>query len=176
MAKEITMNQLKGLKGKTMFIINNGKIVACRFKELEAYTTTTKLFDLHNADKFRYVLECADGTKISEYHAWLPKIYYTIDDCVKGVNSLQGAYFDIFAPVENIMSGVRSNGIGTVALTWWRNPKTLTIEERSISNVRYDVIKDKLWSGCGPEYKEFVGYKTKEECQKNCTIEIITFF
>lgn len=188
MAKELTLNQLKGLKGKTLFININGKVVACRFARLEVYTTSIKIFDSMRTDKFRYTLECADGTKIMEYYACFPKLYYTIDDCIKGVNSLYMATLDKFAPIESIISG-ECQGTTTThggvvyrccvnaifARTWQRNPKTLEIKERDINNVRYDVIQDKIWCGCGPEYEEFVGYKTKEDCQRNSTIEVVTF-
>lgn len=187
MAKELTLNQLKGLKGKTLFINIGGKVVACRFKRLEVYSIGLK-FDKSFADKFRYFLECADGTQKMEYHACFPKVYYTIDDCVKGVNSLYMATIDMFAPLEKIMSGegttktrvaggrIFSSAINAIcAYTWKRNKETLEIEEHQIGNVRYDVMEDKIWDGCGPEYEEFVGYRTKEDCQRNSTIEVVTF-
>ena len=187
MTKVLSLSQLKGLNGKTLFVNRNGRVVACRFTRLEVYLHGAKFLSDY-ADKFRYNLECADGSTFGEYHCSFPNVYYTADDCIKGTNGLRFAVVDEFKPIECILADTgcdtrrsfgptlyRSPINVTCAYTYRRDTKTLKIDIVGIGQIRYDVLQDKFWEGCGPEYVEFVGYKTYEECAKNSPIEVVTF-
>ena len=195
---KFTLEQLKELKGKTLFCNVNGAVIACRFTRLEVYLSGnySERVGSEYADHYRYTLEFAggisddvkeidnairlDGNKFGQYHGLFPKLYYTIDDCVNCQNCLGKSVVHQFAAFKNFMCGTNTHndviGVPTTwALTWRRNKETFLIEQHVIGMCRYDVLKDKLYVGCGPTYEEKVCYRTKEECANSSPIQVITF-
>ena len=174
--KSLTLNQLKELKNKTLYINDNGTVVACRFTDLEVYLHG----DYEDAKHFRMYLVLANGKELCEYHGVMPKLYYTIDDCVNGANSLYMATINTHEVLKLISSEVGYKDVlvkGKVkhAYVYKRDKKSLKIKRCGIGNIRYDVVKDKFWDGCGPTQEEFVCYKTYEECAKKSKIDVVTF-
>lgn len=174
--KNLTLNQLKELKNKTLYINDNGAVVACRFTDLEVYLHG----DYDDAKYFRWHLKLANDSEMCQYHGAMPKVYYTIDDCVNGRNSLYLATINTHEVLKLISTerGYRDviiKGKVKHAYVYKRDKETLKITKRGIGHVRYDIIKDKFWDGCGPTYDEFVCYKTYEECAKKSKIEVVTF-
>lgn len=178
MAQESRKISVKDLIGKAFYTNVKGKIVQCKFTHLVVYCNT--LFRHHEpqtmykAQKFGYVVLCADGTELYGNYCWLPEIYETVDDCMAHVNSLKAAHADEREVLEPIVSKwvdcTDSFGNKAVrALSWRRNEKTLEIEERGLGSMTLDVINDKFL------HTTTRFFKTREECAKNSPIEVITF-
>lgn len=178
MAQETRKINVKDLIGKVFYTNVKGKIVQCKFTNLVVYCNTFFRYHepqtMYKTQKFGYIVLCADGTRLYGNYCWLPEIYETVDDCMACVNSLKAAYADEREVLESTVSRWVDctdcfGNKGVHALSWWRNSKTLEIEEISLGSMVLDVINDKFLRTT----TKF--FKTREECAKNSPIEVVTF-
>ena len=178
MARVISVAELKEMKNKTFFANIKGKVVACRFKSLIVHISGQwRACDKkgYMQNHFDYLIECADGGVLYGTYACLPRIYDTIDDCIAEKNSYHMAViseYDLVEPWLAEVQTVKIMGQDWLTLCAWSRTSDMKVKLTAITHAHYDAFEQKLNFRYSPNQKVF---KHKEDCLRECPIEVITF-
>ena len=178
MARVISVAELKEMKNKTFFTNIGGRVVACRFKSLHVYISGRwRACDKQKymQSRFDFLIERADGGVLYGIYNKLPRIYDTIDDCVADRNTYYMAVVnecDLLEPWLAEVQTIKILNQDWLQLCTWSRTTDMKVKLITFTSVRYDVFEGKLSFPYSPNKKVF---KHKEDCLRECPIEVITF-